>query len=161
MLAIALWEIVLPLHILAVVFAFGATFAYPVMLTAVTRANPRSLPELYRAMHEISRRVIMPGLGAVIVFGVYLASDLHDWGEFFVQWGLIVAIVIGAIEGVYMSPREQRLIEVADRDVAQAGNDGEVTFSAEHDALVRRVGGMGALLDLLVVVTIFLMAIQA
>ena len=55
------------------------------------------------------------------------------------QWGLGVAIVIGAVEGAYLGPREKRLIEVADRDVAIAG-DGAVTFSAEHDSLVRRIG---------------------
>ncbi len=156
MLAIAFYEVILALHILAVVFAFGATFAYPVLLGAVTRADPRALPALYRAMHAISQRVIMPGVAAIVVFGIYLASHLHYWHAFFVQWGLGVAIVIGAVEGMYLGPREKRLIEVADSDVAGAG-DGAVTFSAEHDSLVRRVGGVGALMDLLVVITVFLM----
>lgn len=154
--AVAFYEVITALHVLAVVFAFGATFAYPVLLGAVTRADPRALPALYRALHAISRRVIMPGLAAVVVFGVYLASELHYWHAFFVQWGLGVAIVIGAVEGAYLSPREQRLIEVADRDVAAAG-EGQIAFSAEHDALVRRIGGVGALMDLLVVITVFFM----
>jgi hypothetical protein len=160
LLAVALWEVVLALHIIAVVFAFGATFAYPVLLGAVAKADPRALPALYRALHAISQRVIMPGLAAVMVFGIYLASHLHLWSSFFVQWGLGVAIVIGAVEGAYLGPREKRLIEVADRDVAAAGapgDDGAVTFSAEHDALVRRIGAIGALMDLLVVVTIYFM----
>ncbi len=99
----------------------------------------------------------MPGLAAVIVFGIYLASHLHLWSSFFVQWGLGVAIVIGAVEGAYLGRREQRLIEVADRDVAAAVGDGAVTFSAEHDSLVRRIGAVGALMDLLVVLTIYFM----
>ena len=77
LLAVALWEVVLALHIIAVVFAFGATFAYPVLLGAVAKADPRALPALYRALHAISQRVIMPGLAAVIVFGIYLASHLR------------------------------------------------------------------------------------
>ncbi len=157
LLAVALWEVVLALHIIAVVFAFGATFAYPVLLGAVAKADPRALPALYRALHAISRRVIMPGLAAVIVFGIYLASHLHLWSSFFVQWGLGVAIVIGAVEGAYLGPREKRLIEVADQDVAAGGGDGAVTFSAEHDSLVRRIGAVGALMDLLVVLTIYFM----
>ena len=155
--AVAFWEVVLALHILAVVFAFGATFAYPVLLGAMTKADPRALPALYRAMHAISQRVIMPGVAAILVFGIYLASHLHYWSAFFVQWGLGVVIVIGAVEGAYLGPREKRLIEVADRDVAAAG-EGPVTFSAEHDSLVRQVGAVGALMDLLVVVTIYFMA---
>jgi hypothetical protein len=172
LLAVAFWEVVLALHIIAVVFAFGATFAYPVLLGAVAKADPRALPALYRALHAISQRVIMPGLAAVIVFGIYLASHLELWSSFFVQWGLGVAIVIGAVEGAYLGRQERRLIEVAERDVAiatEAGghrssagipvsaSDGAVTFSAEHDSLVRRIGAVGALMDLLVVLTIYFM----
>lgn len=154
--AVAFYEVVLALHIIAVVFAFGATFAYPVLLGAVTKADPRALPALYRALHAISQRVIMPGVAAIVVFGIYLASHLHLWNTFFVQWGIGVSIVIGAVEGMYLGPREKRLIEAADRDVAAAGGS-EVAFGAEHDSLVRQVGGVGALMDLLVVITIFFM----
>ncbi len=154
--AVTFYEVVLALHILAVVFAFGATFAYPVLIGAVTKADPRALRALYRALHAISQRVIMPGVAAIVVFGIYLASHLHLWYAFFVQWGLGVAIVIGAVEGMYLGPREKRLIEAADRDIAAAGS-GDVTFGAEHDSLVRQVGAVGALMDLLVVITIFFM----
>jgi hypothetical protein len=157
LLAVAFWEVVLALHILAVVFAFGATFAYPVLLGAVAKADQRALPALYRALHAISQRVIMPGLAAVVIFGIYLASHLELWSSFFVQWGLGVAIVIGALEGAYLGPREWRMVEVADRDVAAAGAAGAVTFSAEHDSLVRRIGAVGALMDLLVLVTVYFM----
>jgi hypothetical protein len=156
LLAVAFWEVVLALHIIAVVFAFGATFAYPVLLGAVAKADPRALPALYRALHAISQRVIMPGVAAILVFGIYLASHLELWSSFFVQWGLAVVIVIGAVEGAYLGPRERRLVEVADRDVAAAG-DGTVAFSAEHDSLVRRIGAVGALMDLLVILTIYFM----
>jgi hypothetical protein len=155
--AVQFYEVVLALHILAVVIAFGATFAYPVLLGVVTKADTRALPALYRALHSISQRVIMPGVAAILVFGIYLASHLHLWSTFFVQWGLGVVIVIGAVEGAYLGPREKRLIEVADHDVAAAG-EGPVSFGAEHDSLVRQVGAVGALMDLLVVITIYFMA---
>jgi hypothetical protein len=155
-LAVQFYEVVLALHILAVVIAFGATFAYPVLLGVVTKADTRALPALYRALHAISQRVIIPGVAAILVFGIYLASHLHLWSTFFVQWGLGVVIVIGAVEGAYLGPREKRLIEVADRDVAAAG-EGPVSFGAEHDSLVRQIGAVGALMDLLVVITIYFM----
>lgn len=157
LLAVAFYEVVLALHILAVVIAFGATFAYPVILGTVARADPRALPAMYRAIHAVSQRVISPGLLAVVIFGAYLASKLHLWNAFFVQWGLGVVLVIGAVEGMYIGPREKRLVAVAEADVAAAAG-GEVKQSDAHRALVRSVGAAGALMDLLVVITIYFMA---
>lgn len=154
--AVAFYEVVIALHILAVVIAFGATFAYPLVF-AVASGYPRSLPVVYRVIHAISRRMITPGLALVVVFGIYLASKLHLWSSFFVQWGLAVAIVIGAVEGAFLGPREKRLIEVAEADVAAAGPEGEVAQSAEHTSLARTVGIVGGLMDLLVVLTIYFM----
>ena len=159
LLAVAFSDVVLAVHITAVVIAFGATFAYPVLLGVVGKADPRALPALYRAIHAISVRIIGPGLAVVVIAGIYLASELHMWSEFFVQWGLGVALVIGAVEGMFLSPNEKRLVEVADRDLAAAG-EGPVTPSAEHDGLVRRIGAAGALMDLLVLLTILFMAIK-
>jgi hypothetical protein len=153
------FEVVLAAHIMAVVFAFGATFAYPVLLGAAGKADSRSLPALYKALHAISVKVIMPGLAIVVVCGIYLASKLHVWSEFYVQWGIAVAVVIGAVEGMFLSPNEKRLCEVADADLAASG-EGEVKFGAEHDALVKRIGAVGAAMDLLVVLTILFMSIK-
>lgn len=157
--AVAFFEVVLSVHIMAVVVAFGATFAYPVLLGVVGKTDARALPALYRAIHAISVRVIGPGLAVVVICGIYLASKEHMWSAFFVQWGIGVAVVIGAVEGIFLSPNEKRLVEVADRDLAAAG-DGPVTLSAEHDALVRRIGAVGATMDLLVLLTILFMAIK-
>jgi hypothetical protein len=158
-LAASFYDVVLAVHIAAVAFAFGATFAYPVLLGTITKADSRALPALYKALHAISTRVIMPGLALVLIAGIYLASDAKLWSEFFVQWGLGVVVVIGAVEGMVLSPNERRLCEVADRDLAASG-DGAFAPSAEHDALVRKVGGVGALMDLLVLLTILFMAVK-
>jgi hypothetical protein len=153
------FEVVLAVHIMAVVFAFGATFAYPVLLGTVGKADSRALPALYKAIHAISVRVIMPGLAIVVICGIYLASKLHVWSEFYVQWGIAVAVVIGAVEGMFISPNEKRLIEVAEQDLAAAG-EGEVKFGTEHDTLVKRIGAAGATMDLLVILTILFMALK-
>jgi hypothetical protein len=158
-LAASFFDVVLAVHIAAVVFAFGATLAYPVLLGTITKADSRALPALYKALHAISTRVIMPGLALVVICGIYLASDHKLWSEFFVQWGLGAVIVIGAVEGMFLSPRERRLVEVADRDLAASG-DGPFAPSAEHDSLVKRIGATGALMDLIVLVTILFMAIK-
>lgn len=153
------FEVVLAVHIMAVVFAFGATFAYPVLLGTVGKADSRALPALYRAIHAISTMVIMPGLVLIVLCGVYLASKLHVWGDFFVQWGIVVALAIGAVEGMFLSPHEKRLVEVADRDLAASG-DGVFAPSVEHDALVRRIGAVGAAMDALVLLTILFMVLK-
>ena len=137
LLAVEFFEVVLALHILAVVFAFGATFAYPVLLGTVAKADTarpaRAVPgaPCDQPARDHARGRGDPGLRHLP------RLHLHLWSAFFVQWGLGVVIVIGAVEGAYLGPREKRLIEVADRDVAAAG-DGPVTFGAEYDALVRR-----------------------
>jgi hypothetical protein len=164
-LAASFFDVVLAVHIMAVVFAFGATLAYPVLLGTITKADSRALPALYKALHAISTRVIMPGLAVVLICGIYMASDHKLWGEFFVQWGLGAVVVIGAVEGMLLSPNEKKLVPVADRDLAASpvrGQAGEGAFapSAEHDALVKRIGATGALMDLIVLVTILFMAIK-
>jgi hypothetical protein len=159
LLAVTFYDVVLSVHIMAVVFAFGATLAYPVLLGVIGKADSRALPALYKALHAISLRVIMPGLALVVVCGIYLASDHKLWSEFFVQWGVGAVLVIGAVEGMYMSPKERQLVAVADRDLAASG-EGPFAPSAEHDSLVKRIGATGALLDLIVLVTILFMAIK-
>jgi hypothetical protein len=158
-LAASFFDVVLAVHIMAVVFAFGATLAYPVLLGTIAKADSRALPALYKALHAISTRVIMPGLTIVLVAGIYMASDHKLWSEFFVQWGLGVVIAIGAIEGMFLSPNEKRLCEIADRDLAASGG-GDFAPSAEHDALVKRIGAVGAVMDGLVLLTILFMTIK-
>jgi hypothetical protein len=157
--AVAFFEVVLAVHIMAVVVAFGATFAYPVLLGVISKSDSRALPALYRALHAISIRVIGPGLAVVVICGLYLANKLDVWSEFFVQWGIGVAIVIGAVEGMFLSRNEKRLVEVADRALP-ALSHGPFMPSAEHDVLVRRIGAVGALMDLLVLLTILFMVLR-
>jgi hypothetical protein len=88
-----------------------------------------------------------------------MASDHKLWSEFFVQWGLGAVVVIGAVESMFLSPNEKKLVEVADRDLAASG-DGPFVPSPEHDSLVKRIGATGAFMDLIVLVTILFMAIK-
>jgi uncharacterized membrane protein len=158
-LAASLFEVVLAIHIMAVVVAFGVTFAYPVMFAVAARHDPRGLPLLHRIEYTLERMLVNPGLLVVIVAGIYLASKGHYWSEFFVQWGLAAAIVIGALIGAVMIPTAKRAEQAAARDVAAAG-EGEVEMSVEYRGLVRRLSLVGSLLSTLVLVTILFMAIK-
>jgi hypothetical protein len=155
--AVAFFEVVLAVHIMAAVVAFGVTFAYPIIFPVVEKADPRALPAVHRAQHAIGQRLIQPGLGVVLIAGIYLASKLHQWSFFYVQWGLAAVVVLGALGGMFFSPHERRLVELSERDVAAAG-DGEVVLSDEYRAHSRRVAQVGAASSLLVLVTIYFMA---
>jgi uncharacterized membrane protein len=157
--AASLYEVVLAIHIIAVVVAFGVTFAYPIMFAVAARQDPRGLPLLHRIEYTIERMLVNPGLLLVVIAGVYLASKGHYWSDFFVQWGLGAAVVIGALVGSVMIPTSKRAEQIATRDLA-AGGGGEtrVELSDEYRALVRRLTRVGTLLSVLVLVTIFFMA---
>ncbi len=155
--AVAFFEVVLAVHIMAVVVAFGVTFAYPIMFSVGARADPRSLPVLHRIEYSIERRLINPGLLVVLVAGIYLASKLHVWSAFYVQWGLAAVVVIGAVTGAVMIPTAKRAEVLAARDLAAEGGDA-VSLSEEYRALTRRLATVGSLLSLLVLVTIYFMA---
>jgi hypothetical protein len=157
--AIAFYDVVLAVHIMAVVVAFGVTFAYPVIFAVGARTDPRSLPVLHRISYTVERLLVNPGLLLVLIAGIYLASDGHRWSEFFVQWGLGAVVVIGAVVGVVLIPASKRAQELAERDIA-TGGDGPVEMSAEYQAVVRRLSTVGTLLSLLVLVTILFMAIK-
>jgi hypothetical protein len=167
--AASLFEVILAVHIIGVVVAFGMTFAYPIMFTVAARQDPRGLPLMHRVEYTTERYLLNPGLLVVLAAGIYLASKGHFWSDFFVQWGLAAVVVIGAVTGAVMIPTSKRAEQIATRDLAasveHAGASagaaaGEVEFSDEYRALVRRLSLAGTLLSLLVLVTIVLMALH-
>jgi tetrahydromethanopterin S-methyltransferase subunit G len=155
--AVAFWQVVLAIHIAAVVISFGVVFAYPVFVFVGSRIDRRAIPWFHRMQQQVGRRIISPGLLVVLVAGIYLASKLHFWHYFFVQWGIAAAIVIGGIEGGFMIRQEGRMAELAERDLAAGAEE----WSEEYQALSRRVGAVALILYALVLVTIYLMTVQA
>jgi hypothetical protein len=170
--AAAFSDYVLAIHIVAVMAAFGVVFSYPVFVLVGLKLDPSKAPWFHRMQAMIGQRLINPGLAVVLLAGIYLASDLHRWKEFFVQWGLAAVVVIGGLEGAVMIKGEKRLAELAERDLA-AGGDGtagesgsavgssaQFQFSEEYQRLLSRLSVIGGLLVLIIVVTIFMMVIQ-
>jgi hypothetical protein len=155
--AVMFWQVVLAIHIAAVMIAFGVTFAYPLFALAGARLDRAALPWFHRMQQLIGRRLISPGLGVVLIAGIYLASKLHQWHAFYVQWGIAVVVILGALEGAFMVRQEGRMAELAERDLAAGQSD----WSPEYLALRQRVGAVGVLMNVLVLVTIYLMAVQA
>jgi hypothetical protein len=95
----------------------------------------------------------------VLGFGIYLASHEHQWSKFYVQWGMAVVVIIGAAAGVFFTPRDRRLAELAQRDIDAAG-PGAVTLSAEYESLARQVAIGGTVVNLLILATILFMTVH-
>jgi uncharacterized membrane protein len=152
MLAFAFYDVVVAVHVMAVVATFGVIFAYPVFVPWVRRTHPEAMPAVHDAQDRVGRLLISPGMGLVLVAGIYLASKAEVWSEVWVTVPLVILLVIGALGGAFFSPNERRLGALARRDLA-TGNG----FSAEYDALFTRVATVGLVASSLVLIAVFFM----
>jgi uncharacterized membrane protein len=159
MLATSGYDVVLAVHIMAVVIAFGWTFTLPIVYAVAAKRDPRSLPVLHRIELLINRFILNPALVVVVGAGIFLASDGHHWKEFFVQWGLGVAIVLGGLVGAVLMPAAKRAEEAARSDLE--GYAGGVFAPGEaYRKATRTLNSVGSLGSLLVLVTILFMVIK-
>jgi hypothetical protein len=152
------YYVVKSIHNMTVLITFGVAFIYPIAFAVATRHDPRSLPALHRLESTIERKLIVPGLLVVILTGIDITSIAHHWGQFFVQWGLSAAVIIGVLLTTVMIPNAERAATLAERDLA-AGAAGAVSLSGEYRALARRLLVLGTLLSGLVLITILLMVV--
>jgi hypothetical protein len=149
--AVAFSDVVLAVHIAAVLITFGVTFSYPVIYLCAGQLGPQAMPSYYRIRALLGRRLISPGLVLVLAAGIYLASDLHQWKHFYTQWGIAVVVIIGGVGGAFLAPREKKLAELAERDIN----------GPEYRALSRRVAMVDWVLLILILATVYLMTVQA
>jgi hypothetical protein len=121
------YDVVLWIHITAVVAAFGALFAYPVFL-AVNAKNPLSQrANFHRLQIAFSKRVTGPAIGVVLLAGIYLASDAHLWSKTWVTVPFILLFVIAGLGATVLRRGETRLIEASE---AGSEDDYAATLSA-------------------------------
>ena len=147
-LAVTFYDVVLTVHILAVVIAFGVMFAYPIMDAHVRRAGPADVAALHRLQVALGTRVIVPAMTVVLLAGLYLTFDRWSFDEPWIGATFAILFVLFGLGGAVFAPTDARLAELAER--------GE-TESAEYAASARKVRLCGLLSLVLVVVAIFLM----
>ena len=70
--AIRLYDVVLWIHITAVVTAFGALFAYPIFLAVNARAPLAQRAGFHHLQIAFSKRVTGPAIGVILLAGIYL-----------------------------------------------------------------------------------------
>jgi uncharacterized membrane protein len=151
-LAVTFYDVVLTVHILAVVVAFGVVFAYPVIDAQVRRAGPADLAALHRLHVVLARRLITPAMTVVLLAGLYLALDRWSLGDPWISATFAILIVLFGLTGAVLTPADVRLAELAERDAKAGGGP-----SAEYEREAQRANAFGGLALLLVIVAIFLM----
>jgi amino acid permease len=149
------YSIGLFIHILAVVLAFGPTFAYGIIFS-VMPSQPRAAPALFNAIRKVDRYLVDPGMIVVLLAGIYLMSDGNwDGSEAFIAVGFIAIIALFGLQHGFFRPQGRKAQELAERDL-KAGD----SFSAEFEEVSRRLGMVGPIAGLIVVVTIFFMTVK-
>jgi uncharacterized membrane protein len=143
--AVTFYSVVLWIHVLSAVIAFGAVFAYPVMLGSVRRSD--ALGAFHAGQVLVWSRLVSPAMVVLLLAGAYMATDADLWSEPWVSGGLVVLVALFGLIGA-MTTNERRAAEVA-----VGGGPG-------YDAVIARLRTMAGIAALLVVVALFLMVVK-
>ncbi len=142
------------LHILAVVLAFGPTFGYAFFFS-VAPQHPRATPAILAGVQKVDRYLVNPGMIVLLLAGIYLliASDsAWETSDVFISVGFLAIIVLFGLQHAFFQPNVRKAKALAERDL-KAGD----TLSPEFEALGQRLGQVGTITGLIIVVTIFFM----
>jgi hypothetical protein len=140
------YDVVLWIHITAVVTAFGALFAYPVFLAVNAKAPLAQRASFHRLQIAFSKRITGPVIGVVLLAGIYLASDAHLWSKVWVIVPFIMLLVIAGLGATVLRRGEERLAETS-----QAGDE------TGYAAALSTVTSWTLVTIALIVITIFFM----
>jgi Predicted integral membrane protein (DUF2269) len=146
------YKIALFLHVLAVVLAFGPTFGYALFFS-VAPQYPRATPAILAGVQKCDKYLVGPGM-LVIIFAAFYMQINGDWdaSEAFISVGYLAWALLLALQHAFFTPQVRKAKELAERDL-KAGD----TLSDEFTALSDRIGKVGSMAGLVVVVTIFFM----
>lgn len=143
------------IHILAVVLALGPTFGYG-FIFSVAPQYPKATPALLAGVQRIDRYLVNPGMIVLLIAGIYLMSKGNwDASESFISLGIAAIIVLFGLQHGFFQPQARKAKALAERDL-QAGD----TLSPEFDAISKRLGQVGSLAGLIVVVAVFFMVVK-
>ena len=112
-LGVRFYDVVLWIHITAVIVAFGALFAYPVFLAVNARAPIAERALLHRMQIAFSRRVTGPVIGVILLAGVYMATDADLWSQAWVTSSFVLLLVIAGLGATVVRKGEEQLLGTA------------------------------------------------
>ncbi|HET6997429.1 MAG TPA: DUF2269 family protein [Solirubrobacterales bacterium] len=147
------YKIALFVHILAVVLAFGPTFGYGLFFS-IAPQYPRAVPAIMSGVQKCDRYLVNPGMVVLLLAGIYLLSD-GPWetSDAFISLGFLAIIALFGLQHGFFQPQTRKAKELAERDL-KAGD----TLSGEFEAVSQRLGQVGGIAGVIVVVTIFFMS---
>jgi uncharacterized membrane protein len=150
--AVTAYNVSVFIHITAAVVGFGATFAESVFFPVAMRLDKRHLPYVHELQLTINRYFAGPALLVIIVTGFYQVGE-GNWSmsDFWISGTLVIAVILGGLNGAYFIPSDRRLGPMAAREL-EVGD-----LSEEYQRRARAQGMVGALAGFLVVLAIFLM----
>ncbi len=148
------YKIALFLHVVAVVLAFGPTFGYAFFFS-VAPQYPRATPAILAGVQRVDRYLVNPGMVILLLAGIGLLSasgGTWDGSDAFVVVGFIAIIALFGLQHGFFQPQVRKAKALAERDL-EVGD----TLSPEFEALGKRIGQVGTLAGVIVIVTIFFM----
>lgn len=144
------------IHVLAVVLAFGPTYAYPVFAAVAQRVDPRSVPTVLRGILKSDQIFVNPGLIVLLAAGIYTqAEGSWDASESWLSVGYLAILILFAMSHLFFRPNTKRALEIAERDLKDGGE-----LSADFDAVSKRIALGGQVAGAIVIVTIFFMVVK-
>jgi Sec-independent protein secretion pathway component TatC len=148
-LAVRFYDVVVWVHVTAVVIAFGALFAYPVFLAVNARAPIATRAHLHRLQIAFSKRVTGPAIGVILLAGIYLATDADVWSKVWVTVPFVLLLVIAGLGSTVLRRAEERLVETA-----------EAADEPAYAATLARLRTWIWVVLALIVITIFFMTVK-
>ncbi len=148
-------NVVLFVHILSVVLAFGPTFAYGVFLAIAQREGGAAIPTIGRGILTWDRTAGTIGMTLILLSGMYLASyDGSPWefSQFFVSWGFVAILVLFGLAHGFFIPQTKRAVALAERDLKDGGE-----LSAEFEQKNALLGKVGPVAGVIVILTVYVM----
>ncbi len=147
MLAVQFYDVVLWLHITAVITAFGALFAYPIFLSVNAQAPLAQRAVFHRGQIAFSKRVTGPVIGVILLAGIYMATDRELWDEAWVTISFVLLLVIAGLGATVLRRSEERMLAAA-----EAGDE------PSYDAAFGTARTWTIVTVLLIVVTVYVMS---
>jgi uncharacterized membrane protein len=148
-----LYSISLWLHISAAIVGLGATFALAVGFPLALKLDAKYLPFVHHLSLNVNRKLASPALLVLIITGFYQAIDADSLDQPWVGATILIAIILGGLQGGYFVPTDKKLAAMAEKELAT----GATTLSDDYQRQAQREGGIGALAGFLIIVAVFLM----
>jgi len=143
--AVTFYNVVVWIHVLSAVVAFGGVFAYPLLQAMLARAG--ALEAFHTTQAAVWSRVVTPAMVVVLIAGIYLATDADAWSEAWVSGSFVGLILLFAIAGIATG---------LERRAAALAGSGDPGYEPVAGRLRLMVGAA----MLLVTVVLFLMVVK-